>query len=135
MIHNAQTASTFPPVMADRIRTTISLDPEVHAIFVKMADASGTSVSRCMGDWLADTAEGAQFVASKMQEARKAPKAVMRELQAMAHGLHEEISAGVSALRLARPRPGAASAAVEPPSSPTGVKSPKNPGNRTKGAA
>lgn len=133
--------------MADRIRTTISLDPEVHAIFVKMADASGTSVSRCMGDWLADTAEGAQFVASKMQEARKAPKTVMRELQAMAHGLHEEISAGVSGLRLgavgarptggsaARPRPGAASAAVEPPSSPTGVKSPQNRGNRTKGAA
>lgn len=39
-----------------------------------------------MGDWLADTAEGAQFVAMKMEEARKAPKTVMREFQAMARG-------------------------------------------------
>jgi hypothetical protein len=47
----------------ERIRTTISVDKEVHQIFVAMADAGGMSVSRCMGEWLADTAEGAQFVA------------------------------------------------------------------------
>jgi len=122
---------------ADRIRTTISLDPEVHAIFVTMAEASGTSVSRCMGDWLADTAEGAQFVASKMLEARRAPKTVMREMQAMSRGLVAEIDDQVAAIRhrsLQDTRPTQAElrrtggrkalGAVEPPSSPTGVKSP-----------
>lgn len=122
---------------ADRIRTTISLDPEVHAIFVTMAEASGTSISRCMGDWLADTAEGAQFVAGKMLEARRAPKTVMREMQAMARCLVEEVDAQVEAIRkkslsdgrAARAEPrraagGRALGAVEPPSSPTGVKSP-----------
>ena len=122
---------------ADRIRTTISLDPEVHAIFVTMAESSGTSVSRCMGDWLADTAEGAQFVASKMQEARRAPKTVMREMQAMSRGLVAEVDEQVRLIRqksLAGTRqpqaelrlPGArqAAAAAKPPSSPTGVKSP-----------
>jgi hypothetical protein len=122
---------------ADRIRTTISLDPEVHAIFVSMAEASGTSVSRCMGDWLADTSEGAQFVAAKMLEARRAPKTVMREMQAMARGLVQEVEETVDAIRKkslqdsraprAEPRRAdglKASGAVEPPSSPTGVKSP-----------
>lgn len=74
------------PAMSDRIRLTISVEPEVHAIFSKMAEASGMSLGKCMGDWLADTAEGAQFVAMKMEEARKAPKTVMREFQAMARG-------------------------------------------------
>lgn len=122
---------------ADRIRTTISLDPDVHAIFVTMAEAAGTSVSRCMGDWLADTAEGAQFVASKMQEARRAPKTVMREMQAMSRGLVAEVDDQVRAIReksLAGTRQtqaelrlagaGRAVAAAKPPSSPTGVKSP-----------
>lgn len=122
---------------ADRIRTTISLDPEVHAIFVTMSEASGTSVSRCMGDWLADTAEGAQFVASKMQEARRAPKTVMREMQAMARGLVDEVNDQVHVIRqksLQDTRPPQAQlrrtgvrkglGVVEPPSSPTGVKSP-----------
>ena len=67
--------------MTDRIRTTISIDPDIHAIFVRMAEASGTSVSRCMGNWLADTADGAQFVANRMQELRKSPKAAMHELK------------------------------------------------------
>jgi len=146
---------------ADRIRTTISLDPAVHAIFVAMAEASGMSVSRCMGDWLADTAEGAQFVALKMQEARKAPKLVMREMQAMSKGLVEEVEAVLGQIResavpegrspaQAKARRAAPlkaggvisdalealqesgrlsssdlSALVEPPCSPTGVKSPR----------
>lgn len=135
---------------ADRIRTTISIAPEVHAIFVTMAEASGTSISRCMGDWLADTAEGAQFVANKMQEARRAPKTVMREMQAMARGLAGEIDDQVEAIRqkslqdsrppqaeLRRTAVRKAVGGVEPPCSPTGVKSPpgvtgkaKKPGSR-----
>lgn len=73
----------------ERIRTTISIEKEVHQIFVAMAEAGGMSVSRCMGEWLADTADGAQFVAQKMQEAKASPKNVMRELQALTTGMHE----------------------------------------------
>jgi hypothetical protein len=112
--------------MADRIRTTISVAPEVHAIFVRMAEAAGISVSRCMGDWLADTAEGAQFVAHKMEEARKAPKLVMREMQAYAKGMVKEVDAITDQMRrqaLASER--AAAAGVPAPSSNTGLKSPR----------
>lgn len=86
VVHTGATTYLPLPAMSDRIRLTISVEPEVHAIFSKMAEASGMSLGKCMGDWLADTAEGAQFVAMKMEEARKAPKTVMREFQAMARG-------------------------------------------------
>lgn len=120
--------------MTDRIRLTISVTPEVHAVFATMAEASGMSLGKCMGDWLADTAEGAQFVALKMQEARKAPKTVMREFQAMARGLVVEVDATVEAIRKkslaegraakAEPRR-AAHGQASPPSSNTGGKVPQ----------
>ena len=121
----------------DRIRTTISLDPEVHEIFKKMAEAARMSVSRCMGEWLADTSEGAQFVANKMIQARAAPMVVMREMQAMSVGLAEEVESTISHMRagMKAERAGAAgsasppsrSAGVRAPSSLTGLKSPPIP--------
>jgi len=122
--------------MSERIRLTISVEPEVHAIFSKMAEASGMSLGKCMGDWLADTAEGAQFVAMKMVEARKAPKTVMREMQAMAHGLAQEVDAQVDKIRKSAltgdgearfPRHGGGRQGVTPPSSNTGGKVPQSP--------
>lgn len=129
--------------MAERIRTTISLDPAVHEIFVRMAESAGQSVSRCMGDWLADTADGAQFVAMKMAEARKAPKTVMREMQAMVHGLSGELDHAMVQMRARNPGTvGGAKAEprradgvrVIPPSSNTGGKVPQK-GPRVRGAA
>lgn len=67
----------------DRIRTTISLSPEVHEAFVTMAKTQGISVSRSMGNWLADTLESAQFVSYKMAELRRAPSESMK-------GLHDK---------------------------------------------
>jgi hypothetical protein len=138
--------------MSDRIRTTISVSPEVHDIFKRMAEAGGMSVSRCMGDWLADTAEGAELIATKMAEARRAPMAVMREMQAMVAGLADTVDMDMQKVRkmaaagmreatgpkgtersAARPR---ASAALTPPSSNTGVlvppRAPKSPTPRSK---
>jgi hypothetical protein len=122
--------------MADRIRLTISVTPEVHAIFSSMSEASGMSLGKCMGDWLADTAEGAQFVAMKMQEARKAPKTVMREFQAMARGLVDEVDSTLDEIRRkslvgdgqakAQPRLAGSGQAL-PPSSNTGGKVPHSP--------
>lgn len=127
----------FSPVMSERIRTTISLDPAVHAIFVQMAESAGLSVSRCMGDWLADTAEGAQLVALKMAEARRAPQLVMRELQAMSRGVIDEIDTHMETMRRksletgragagdAVARAGAPGRLAAPPSSNTGGKVPQ----------
>lgn len=78
--------------MAERIRTTISIDSETYETFKQMAETANMSVSRCMGEWLADTVDGAMFVTQKMKEAKKAPMLVMREMQAMAAGLQEEVN-------------------------------------------
>jgi hypothetical protein len=48
-----------------------------------MSSASGVSLGKCMGDWLNDTMDGAQFVALKMEEARQAPRVVMRRMHSM----------------------------------------------------
>jgi hypothetical protein len=119
---------TLPPTKQERIRTTVSIEPEVLAVFRKMADTSGLSLSRCLGEWLADTAEGAQLVAQKMQEARRAPVTVMREVQAMLHGAHEEagvVLAELRARKLGPDGPQARRPEKPAPSSNTGLKSPQ----------
>lgn len=117
----------------ERIRTTISVDPEVYEIFKRMAEAGGMSVSRCMGEWLADTADGAQMVAIKMQEAREAPMKVMREFQAMAVGFQEEVDSTILKMQSekravsTRSAVSATSRSPKPPSSNTGVLVPPSP--------
>ena len=114
--------------MTERIRLTITVTPEVHEVFSRMAESSGLSLGRTMGDWLEDTIEGAQFVAQKMVEAKQQPRLVMREMQAMAAGLQEEVANTLDELRKrgADGRVGGAGAAgrAKPPSSPTGVNTP-----------
>ena len=114
-----------------RIRLTITVDSEVRDVFAAMAETAGVSLGKCMGDWLADTMDGAQFVAQKMAEAKRSPKTVMRELQSMAGGLQELIGEQIGA---GGPPPAgrtrAAQRAVDtlgsllPPSSNTGGKVP-----------
>jgi len=67
----------------NRVRTTISLTPEVHAVFKRMAEAGNTSISVAMGDWLGNTCEAAELITVKMEEAKRAPMLVMKELQAV----------------------------------------------------
>jgi hypothetical protein len=125
-----------PPAMTkERIRTTISLTPETHEVFKRMAEAAGLSVSKCMGDWLEDTADAAQMVARKMEEARKAPMQVMRELKAMAMGMGEMVDSDMEKLRSLKRHPPASGAlgaavALKAPSSNTGLKSPKKTKSR-----
>jgi hypothetical protein len=119
---------------ADRIRLTIAVTPEVHAVFSRMAETAGISLGKCMGEWLGDTLEGAEFVARKMEDARKAPRLVMREMQALSRGLVDEVDATAELLRAAGPASGARRqqpAGVSPPSSNTGGKGPgKGKGGR-----
>lgn len=118
---------------SDRIRLTITVTPEVHEVFSRMAEAGGLSLGKCMGEWLADTIDGAQFVAQKMQDARKAPRIVMREMQALSRGLVEEVDATLAEVRRSGQQSAAAarSAHPSPPSSNTGGKVPRgNPQKR-----
>jgi len=113
-----------------RVRTTISLTPEALEIFKRMADAGNMSVSRCMGDWLTDTAEAAEMITLKMEEARKAPMRVMREMRALVSGMTGIVDETMDEVRARLALPPARSESedgrerkprLEPPSSNTGV--------------
>ena len=135
------TASSLHPLRitmsTDRIRTTITITPEAHEVFSRMAETAGLSLGRCIGDWLTDTLDGAQFVSLKMAEARKAPSVVMREMHAMALGLVDETNRTMAEMRekpAGRPsevggvpptRPAGRPTRVSPPSSNTGGKVPR----------
>ncbi len=99
--------------MAERVRATVSVDDEVLKVYRTMAMAAGISLSRCLGEWLADTLDGAQFVAKKMQEAKRAPMTVMREMRSMASGLHGVIDSDLESLRR-RDRPAPVADAERP---------------------
>jgi hypothetical protein len=121
------------------IRLTITVSPEVHDTFQRMAKAGGMSLSRCMGDWLADTVEAAAFTAQKMEEARAAPRLVAREIHSYALGLVDETTDFLESVRKGR-RPAASahgkrSATADreaadsfPPSCNTGGKVPPSKG-------
>ena len=132
-----------PTPTTDRVRLTISVTPEVHATFQRLSAASSMSISRAMGEWLADTLEAAEFMASTMEKARAAPKLVTRELHAYALGLADEtgdlmrkigasgrVTGGAAAQ--AGDQPGARPLLGSPPSSNTGGKGPgKGKGRRS----
>ena len=88
------------------------------------------STGRAMADWLADTIEAVQFMASTMERARAAPKQVIQEMHAYALGLTDETGALMKQLREkgAADRAGASEAAhggpatLNPPSCNTGGK-------------
>lgn len=114
------------------VRLTISVSPEVHQTFVRLAAATGGSISKSMGDWLHDTLESAQFMADKIEQARSAPKAAMAELHAYALGLSDDTGALMARLsagdrtplrqRAALPQGREGSGTTSPPSSNTGGK-------------
>lgn len=105
------------------VRFTIAVDSETRDMYKRMADAAGVSLGKCIGDWLTDTVESAEFVTLQMERARMAPKIVMRELVAASGGLHAEVKDLEATLRRggwqAHAQQGAA--APTPPSSNTGV--------------
>jgi hypothetical protein len=119
------------------VRLTISVSPEVHAAFERLSEASGQSMSKCMGEWLADTLDAVEYVTNMTLKARSAPKLVMRELHAYSVGLVDETTAMLENMRKgagadAGGRAARAAHAAIPPSCNTGGKV-QNPGKRTKG--
>jgi hypothetical protein len=102
--------TSTPSPSSERIRLTITVTPEVHAAFTKLADASGMSLGRAMGEWLQDTLEAVEFTAQKVQQARGAPKLVMREMHAYALGLADEMGSLLESVRQKGPAAGVSSA-------------------------
>lgn len=127
------------------LRVSVPITPEVHEAFKKLASATGMSTGKAMGDWLTDTLEAVEFMAEKVQQARAAPKIVMREMHAYALGLADETGALLErvaekgkqdrAAASARATPGPAS---RPPPSNTGGKGTRTgtgkPGVQAKGS-
>lgn len=112
--------------MTERIRTTISLTPEALEIFKRMAEAGNMSVSRCMGDWLEDTSDAAQMVMLKMEEAKREPLRVMKEMRALVAGLGDSLNEADEDVRKAL-REGRAGGAAAPPSEPDEARSDAEP--------
>ena len=101
----------FPDQKA--IRVTVPVTPEVQAAFQRLAAASGMSTGKAMGEWLADTMEGALTMAEMLEKARRAPKQAVSEMHAYALGLADMTSELMETLRKGSGK-GKTGAAVEP---------------------
>lgn len=113
------------------VRLTITVTPEVHEVFKRFSAAAGMSLSKAMGEWLGDTVEAAEFTASKMEQARAAPKLVMREMHSYALGIVDETSALMEEMKSKGQADRAAAAAR--PRRPTGGSVPRPPSSNTGG--
>ncbi len=118
---------------AQNVRLTITVTPEVHATFTRLANASGMSLGRAMGEWLGDTIDAADYLAQTVEKARESPKLVARELHAYALGLADETGTLMAELRNRGRTDGRGAAArpvsvpkTIPPSGNTGGKGPKS---------
>lgn len=102
-----------------KTRVTVPVTAEVHETFKRLAEVSGVSVGKAMGEWLQDTMEAAQAMADMMEKARLQPKLALREMQAYTLGLSDMTQEILQGL-------GRAAQAVTPPVSNTGGKLPQN---------
>jgi len=138
------------PPTPKSVRVTVPVSPEVLETFQRLAKAGQMSTGRAMGEWLGDTIDAAEFMASKMEQARATPKLVARELHSYALGLTDMTSGILESMKKTNDAggDGKRSAAgpetfgafserhigpLTPPSSNTGGKVPKNP-KKTGGA-
>lgn len=77
-----------PPTKPPRISVPVSA--EVLIAFQRLAKAGNMSTGRAIAEWLSDTVEAAEFMATTLERARASPKAVMREMHAYALGIADE---------------------------------------------
>jgi hypothetical protein len=131
-----------PPTSSKPPRVSVPVSAEVLAIFERLAKVSNMSTGRAMAEWLADTVEAAELMASTMERARSAPKIVTAELHAMMLGMTDQTkelmdrfakmgqtAKGESKAQPLCPgglNPDGSLSALIPPSCNTGGKVPKN---------
>jgi hypothetical protein len=102
---------TNPPTPKP-VRLTITVSAEVHSTFKRLAVASGMPIGRAMGEWLADTLEAVEFMATKVEEARAAPRRVIQELHAYALGAADETQQLLQDIRSGKIKPSPLQAAA-----------------------
>lgn len=86
MLHMTKPVS--PPTRPARV--SVPIDAETLAVFERLAKASSQSTGKAMAEWLKDTVEAAELMASTMERARAAPKLVTAELHVMALGFADQ---------------------------------------------
>lgn len=59
-------------------RFSVPVSAEVLEVFQRIAKAGNMSTGKAMAEWLKDTVEFAEYMASAMEEVRAAPKMVVR---------------------------------------------------------
>lgn len=138
----AQCGMTSTPGKTQRL--SVPVTPEVHAVFQRLAEASGHSMAAALGNWLNDTKDAAQLMAENLERLRGAPGDLMMKVRLhtgsvedmaemaiqdaiqRAEDLEERAGrpAGVGPLDTRR----TAAEPLTPPSSNTGGKVPKRAG-------
>jgi hypothetical protein len=129
-----------PPTKPPRV--SVPVTDEVLVVFQRLAKAGNMSTGRAIAEWLGDTVEAAEYMATTLERARAAPKMVMREMHAYALGLADETGDLLKQISKkgesdrASGRAGVSDAGADgiPPSCNTGGKLPKNTRKPHKGA-
>jgi len=135
-----------PPTKPSRV--SVPVTAEVLAIVERLAKAANMSTGRTIAEWLSDTLEAMELMASTMERARAAPKIVTAELHAMMLGMADQTKeladkyAKFKGPMTGEPDSGggkrsatplAGSTAAIPPSCNTGGKVPKMEKTRARG--
>ena len=71
-------------------RVSVPVTPDLLATFERMGKATNMGTGAAIAEWLSDTHEAAELMASLLERARQSPKQVMREMHAYALGLADE---------------------------------------------
>lgn len=85
MLHMSKTLN--PPTPP---RVSVPISAQTLAVFERLAKSSNLSTGRAIAEWLDDTVEAAEVMASTMERARAAPKVVTAELHAMMLGMADQ---------------------------------------------
>lgn len=138
------TKTLSPPSRTPRI--SVPVDSATLEIFERLAKAGNMSTGKAIAEWLSDTVEAAELMASTMERARAAPKIVTAELHAMMLGMADQTKElkdrfakmkgpieGASGKRSA-PRSDGPFEAWVPPSCNTGGKVPKTGNTGARGS-
>jgi hypothetical protein len=86
MLHMTKTIS--PPSRPPRV--SVPIDGDTLAVFERLAKAGNMSTGKAIAEWLSDTIEAAELMASTLERARAAPKVVTAELHAMMLGMADQ---------------------------------------------
>lgn len=89
MLHMTKSLSPPSPI-ARPPRVSVPIDGETLQVFERLAKAGNMSTGKAMAEWLKDTVEAAELMATTMERARAAPKVVTAELHAMMLGMADQ---------------------------------------------